>query len=261
MASVLDKKVVKDDRKFLGFMIFLIIVNIWFFTAPSRRMTQIGLLCNSIKYKQAQLSNDNSLQEYMYHRNNAAYLVKLNNKRRTLHAIKEMDMAINTVPEYVSPEVVQGLYKDRAYIKLFAGDKKGALDDLLLSGNLDINDNMKAAALLIDRQAYSLARKHCMNIINENNAAIAGYVCLSRVYEQAGKLNSARKIYDYAIETKKPANPKLYAERALFRHRTNDFKGYDEDVAIAKKLSSSVNLEISMMEDAINPKEINLVLQ
>ena len=175
--------------------------------------------------------------------------------------LKEMDMAINTVPEYVSPEVVQGLYKDRAYIKLFAGDKKGALDDLLLSGNLDINDNMKAAALLIDRQAYSLARKHCMNIINENNAAIAGYVCLSRVYEQAGKLNSARKIYDYAIETKKPANPKLYAERALFRHRTNDFKGYDEDVAIAKKLSSSVNLEISMMEDAINPKEINLVLQ
>jgi len=261
MASVLDKKVIKDDKKFVYFIILIVLINVWFFSAPTKRMAYIEMFFNNIRYQQAKASHDSSYEEYMYHRNNAIYLIKLKNSRRTLHAIKEMDKAIATVPDYVTPSVVQNLYRDRGYIKLYAGDKKGALEDLLLSGDLNMNDNLKVAVILTDHQAYGMARKYCQNILQENNTAILGYVCLSYVYERAGKTNSARKIYDYAIENKKPSNPKLYVERALFKQRINDFKGFDEDIAIAKKLSPSINIKTSMIEEAVKPTDINLSVQ
>ena len=261
MASVLDRKVIKDDKKFLYFIFALLIINIWFFSAPVKRLAQIGMINNFIRFQYAQLTHQKYPEEYVFHRNNAVYLVRMNNKTRTKHAIIEMDKSISTVPEYVPKGAVQNLYKDRAYIKLFAGDKKGALDDLLLSGDLSMNDNLKAAALLTEREVYGMARKHCQNILQENDTAIAGYVCMSHVYEHAGRPKSALKIYNYAINTKRPDNPKLYVERALLKQRINDYNGYDEDIAMAKKLSPNIDVEKSLMADAIDLKQLNLLVQ
>ena len=173
----------------------------------------------------------------------------------------EMNKAISSVPDYLSEDVIKGLYRDRAYIKLYSGDKKGALDDFLLSGELSIADDLKVAALLLERDAYAMAVKYCNNILKENNAAVAGYVCLSHVYERAGRPASALKIYDYAIENKKPNNPKLYVERALFKQRINDFAGYDDDINVAKGLLPNVDIEHSLMEEAVNPKTLMVAVQ
>lgn len=261
MASILDKKVIKDDKNCLYFLIILIIINVWFFTAPAKRVTEMSLIANNIKYHFAQMTHDNTFEEYLYHRNNATYLVKLNNKQRTKHAIIEMDKAISTVPDYVSSGVIQSLYRDRAYVKLYAGDKKGALDDFLLAGDLNMVDNLKIAVLLTERSAFGLAAKHCQNILKEDRGAISGYICLSYVYEKAGKQSSALKIYNYAIATKKPANPKLYVERALFKKRINDIKGYNEDIAIAKNIAPNVDITTSITTEAINPKNLTFVVQ
>ena len=261
MASVLDKKIIKNDKKCMYYLIAVVILCIWFLSSPTKRLAELGMTNNTIRFKYAQLTHQKFPEEYVFHRNNAVYLVKMNSPIRTKHAILEMDKSISTVPDYVPPQLVQGLYKDRAYIKLYAGDKKGALDDLLLSGNLNINDNLKAASLLTEKEVYGVARKHCQNILKENDNAISGYICMSYVYEKAGKPQSALKIYNYAIDKKKPNNPKLYVERALLKQRTNDFIGYNEDIAIAKNLSPNIDTKISMMEEVIHPTSINLIAQ
>lgn len=261
MASLLDKKIVNDDRKFSVMLIILLMFVVWFFSNLERRDIQIKMICNSVRYYYAKITNDNSYSEYIYHRNKAVYLAKLNSPRRVKHAIIEMDKAVAVVPDYVSESVLKGLYRDRAYIKLYAGDKKGALHDFLLSGELNLTDDLKVAILLTECEAYGMAVKYCNEILKENNTAVTGYVCLSHVYEQAGKPASALKIYNYAIENKKPGNPKLYVERALLKKRINDLNGYDEDITLAKGLSPNINVECSLMEEAINPKWLLLSVQ
>lgn len=261
MASILDRKVINDDKKSMFFLIAIAILCVWFLSAPAKRLAELGMLNNQVRFRYAQLTHQKFPEEYVFHRNNAVFLVQMNNPIRTKHAIMEMDKSISTVPDYVPSNIVQGLYKDRAYIKLFAGDKKGALDDLLLSGDLNINDNLKVASLLTEREVYGLAKKHCHNILKENDTAISGYICLSYVYEKSGRPQSALRIYNYAIDKKRPNNPKLYVERALLKQRINDFNGYNEDIAIAKNLSPSIDTKLSMMEDAIHPMSVNLVAQ
>lgn len=262
MASVLDKEVIKDDKKFLYFLIALLIVNIWFFSSLTKHLAEIGIIYNNIRYRYAQLTHQKYPEEYEFHRNNAVYLVRLNNKIRTKHAVLEMDKSIATAPDYLPQYVVQNLYKDRAYIKLFAGDKKGALDDFILSSDiLSTEDNIKVAAILTEQGAFGVARKYCQDVLKADDSLIAGYVCMSHVYEQMGKPKSALKIYNYAIDEKYPNNAKLYVERALLKQRINDYDGYEKDIEKAKKISPNVDIKKSLMSDAINLTKLDLQVQ
>ena len=59
MSALLDKEVIKDDRKFVYCLVVLVIFSIWFFSAPTKRMAGISLLCNNIKYKYAVMTHNN----------------------------------------------------------------------------------------------------------------------------------------------------------------------------------------------------------
>lgn len=259
--EVLKKNVIskKDDTKFLISIILIFAFVIWLFAPPGNKFLQIQYFLDNIKYQFENHSQNSKMNEYMHLRNNAIYIAKLYPKqpKRALYLI---DKSIASVPDFMVENELPKLYKDRAYIKLFLGDKKGALADFLKSSNYDFNDNFTIAILLTDMKKYKLASKYCDNILQFDINAFYGYACLSYVYESAGYLQTAISLYDISID-RKPNNAKAYLERARLKQKTGDIDGYNADIKKAQEYSNFIDLNSSLIKDAIGTEELHLQIK
>lgn len=239
----------KKDKHFLTILL-LVTLGIYFIIPPHNKIAQIQYLCNNI---QMALSN-NETEEYIFHRNNAIYLTKMNNKQG---AIREMDMSVYTLPSDKPDGILYQLYRDRANIKMYYGDYKGALNDFLRLPNLGLKDYLTVAMLLKENGKKQLAVSYCNKIIDIDIKAYAGYACIADIYASAGKYDASVMIYDLLIDRVKN-NSKYYADRAMYKEKAGDFEGAQQDHEKAKELSPFVDYDSSITYDAIHPKKFDL---
>lgn len=258
MSSLFDNKKELQDSKGnkAGFVIVTLFL-IWLFFPNNNSFIKLSYWSNNLVYNISKMMHKKLAPDYIHYRNNAIYLAKIYPKNSE-RSINEMNKAINSIPEKDIKKERGKLYKDRAVIKLFYGDKAGALEDYLSAEKYDANDNFRIAILLTDEAKYSKAIPYCDNILYSNKDAILGHVCLSYVYEKYGDIQSAETVYDSLIE-KNPKNEIVFIERSHFKQRIGDEQGQHENMAKAKKISSHVNeKEASVIEKAVNFKELPL---
>ena len=249
----------KDDIKLLSWIIAGFIFVAWLCTPPGNKFLQMCFWGNHVKYFTAKLMRPTEVNDYIFYRNNAIYLAKMY-KKNPERAVAEMNKAISSVPAYISDEELNSLYKERAQIKLFAGDFSGALDDFLHSGKISFMDNLTVAMLLKERGRYKLAGSYCNEILNADSTAYAGYACLSELYVSLGRHDVAQRIWDLAIDRKKN-NPRAYMDRAKVKKLSGDIKGYEADVAKAKEYLPTIKEEDSIIYDALHPKILTLQIR
>ena len=218
----------------------------------------MSYLANNIMYQVSKITNSVRVPEYIHMRNNAVFMANLHPKQSRL-SLNEINRAIAAVPDYVPNTEVAKLYKDRAYIKLYYGDKRGALEDYLLSNDLDLNDNFRVAILLSEKGQYKMATDRCKSILANNSQAFIGYACLSHVYEAAGRADVALRLYNMAVE-RKPGSARAYKERAQLKMRMGDMSGYTDDLNKAKQMSPNIDKEPSLVDDAVSPKKCALAV-
>ena len=108
----------KQDIKVLTFVIVIFLFVVWLCTPPGNKFAQMCFFGNQTQHFIAKLTNPDETTEYIFHRNNAMYLIDMDDKKA---ALKEMDKAISTLPSYISDNVLYSLYKDRANMKIFYG--------------------------------------------------------------------------------------------------------------------------------------------
>ena len=145
MITNFQKQSRKDDVKLLVWIVVGFLFIAWFCSPPGNKLLQLCFWGNNTKYFITKLFSDNSSTEYIFHRNNAVYLAKMYPDKPT--ALKEMNKAIETLPSFASDAELRNLYKDRAEIRLFLGDHKGALNDFINSDLISFSDNLKVAML------------------------------------------------------------------------------------------------------------------
>lgn len=258
MITNMKKQNRKDDAVLLAWIAIIFLVVVWFVTPPGNKFTQLCFWGNNTKFFFAKMIGTSSSTEYIFHRNNAVYLAKMYPKKDT--ALKEMDKAIKTLPTYASDHELKRLYKDRAEIKLFLGDYKGALNDFVNSDMITFNDSLKVALLFKMAGNYKEALSYCNNILNKDSAAYAGFACMADIYTSYGRPDIAIKVWDLAIDRNKN-NPRAYADRALVKKAMGDIDGYNSDVKIAKEYSPAIDIEDSIIESTLHPKILTLNIE
>ncbi len=206
----------------------------------------------------SRLTNNTDATEYLFHRNNAVYLAKMYpNKKK---ALDEMNKAIQTFPSYFSDSELKSLYKDRAEIRLMAGDYKGALSDFMNSGDIQFNDNLKVAMLFKEQGNYREAMSFCNRILEADSTAFAGFACLSDLYSSIGRYDIAIKVWNLSID-RRSNNPKAYVERARVKKKNGDIIGYNQDIAKAKEFSPIIDIDESITNNALHPKMLMLTIK
>lgn len=250
----------KDDIRLLSIIIAVFIFVVWLFTPPGNKFMEMCFYGNHVKYFFAKLSGDSTNSEYIFHRNNAIYIAKMYKGKNAKKAISEMDEAIKTMPAYVSDTELKTLYKDRAYIKLYVGDYKGALNDFLHSGNIEFNDNLKVAMLLKENGNYKDALSYCNAILDKDPTAYAGFACVADLYSSLKRYDVAIKVWDLLIDRKKN-NPRAYMDRAKLKKAMGDMNGYASDVKLAKEYSPSIDENDSIIYEALHPKILALPIR
>lgn len=255
MITNFKKQSRKDDVILLTWVVVILLLVVWFIIPPRNKFTQICFWGNNAKFFFAKMIGTSASTEYIFHRNNAIYLARMNPKKTI--ALKEMDKAVQTLPSYASDKELRSLYKDRAEIKLFLGDYKGALNDFVNSDMITFNDSLKVAMLFKLAGNYKEALSYCNNILNKDNSAYAGFACIADIYTSVGRPDVALKVWDLAIDRNKN-NPRAYADRALIKKAMGDMEGYNNDIKIAKEYSPALNIEDSIIEDALHPKMLIL---
>lgn len=248
------KKQKKNDSKVIGGIIFIFLFLVWICTPPGNKFMQLCFLGNNTKFMIAKITNKDETTAHKFYRNNAIYLVKMDMQKQ---ALKEIDKAINAYPAYMSEAGLEKLYKDRAQIKIFCHDYKGALSDYLKVTNLDFTDKFKLAMLFKVNGKNKHAMQTCNNIITFDPSAYSGYLCVAEVYAGIGRYESSVNTLNLLID-KFPRRGKYYADRANYKKLAGDIAGYEADIAKAKELTPRVDLESSLVEDTLNPKKLNL---
>lgn len=250
----------KDDMKLLTWIIVGFLFVAWLCTPPGNKFLQICFWGNNTKFFISKLTNNYVDTEYIFHRNNAVYLAKMFPKDAK-KALKEMDKAIETIPSFVSDKELKSLYKDRAQIKLFMGDYKGALSDFINSDNILFNENLTVAMLFKEAGNYREAMSYCNKILNIDSSAYAGFVCMSDIYNTLGRPEVSIRVWDLAIDRKKN-NPRAYVDRALLKKKIGDLSGYESDIKLAKEYSPTINIEEkSLAYEALHPKILMLSIR
>ena len=262
MITNLKKTNKKDDIKLLvGILVGFIFVA-WLCTPPGNKFIQMCFWGNNTKLLIAKLTNNYESTEYIFHRNNAVYLAKLYKKKD--RALAEMNKAIETLPSFASGEELNRLYKERAYIRLMAGDYRGALNDFInggvKAGNVAFNENLTIAMLFKEAGNYREAMAYCNNILNIDNTAYAGYACLSDLYSSLGRYDLSVRVWNLLIDRKKNS-ARAYADRALAKKKLGDIAGYNEDYKKAKEILPNIRLEDSIIEDTLHPKILTLSIR
>ena len=248
----------KEDAKILTWVIVGFLFVAWLCTPPGNKFLQICFLGNNTRFIIAKLTNNAEATSYMFYRNNAVYLAKMYPHRDT--ALKEMDKAIQSVPAYISDRELKALYKDRAYIRMYLGDYRGALNDFIQAGNVTFSDYLKIALLYKEVGMYKQAMSFCNAILNVDGTAYSGYACLSYLYDTAGRPDISIKVWDLAL-SRRPNNARAYADRALLKKKIGDFDGYNKDLAKAKEYSPTINIKQSIIEDTLHPKILTLTVK
>ena len=175
-------------------------------------------------------------------------------------ALKEMDKAITTIPNYVSEKELQLLYKDRANIELYAGMYEKALSDFVRSEMIDFNDYLKVALLYKEVGNYREALSYCNAILNVDSTAYAGYACLADIYVSAGRPDVAIRVWDLAID-RKPNNARQYVDRGKLKQSMGYPQEADKDFAIAKESLHTIDMNSSIIEETLHPKVLMLSIQ
>lgn len=248
----------KEDAKLLAWVICGFLFVAWLCTPPGNKFLQVCFWGNNTQLFISKLTHNSDATEYLFHRNNAVYLAKMYpNKKK---ALEEMNKAIQTFPSYSSESELKSLYKDRADIRLMAGDYKGALSDFMNSGDIQFNDNLKVAMLFKEQGNYREAMSYCNRILEVDSTAYAGFACLSNLYTNLGRYDIALKVLDLSID-RRTNNAKAYAERAKVKKLMGDLEGYNKDVAKAKEYSPTINIDESLTYDALHPKILTLTIR
>lgn len=237
-------------KKFLLYMVLTVVLVAYFALPPYDKIAQIGYCINNIRF----MIKSNEIDEYVFHRNNAIYLTRMDNSKA---AINEIDKAIATLPNSASDRILYELYKDRANIKLFYGDYKGALTDYLRVPSHNMMEYLKIAMLLKELGKKQRAVSYCNKIIDLDIKAYAGYACIADIYGSAGKYDASIMIYDLLID-RVPNKARYYADRAMYKQKAGDMQGYESDLKTAKDLSPVLDMKSSITYDAIHPKKLML---
>ena len=178
----------------------------------------------------------------------------------TLKTVKKLGINKDNVEDFVSEKELQSMYRDRAYIKLYTGDHKGALDDFLHSGKIEFNDYLKMAMLFKVNGNLKYAISYCNAILDVDFKAYAGYACLADIYTTARRPEIGIRVWDLSIDRSKN-NPRAYVERAKLKQMVGDTNGYEQDIKTAKELLPTVDLNYSITDEALHPKVLRLPIR
>jgi len=254
-----NKKNRKDDIRLLMIVVSVFLLVAWLCSPPGNKFLQICFWGNNTKLFIAKMLNNSEVNEYMFYRNNAVYLAKMFPKDKK-KAVNEINKAIATIPSYVSDKQYKELYKDRAYIELYYGDYKSALNDFLRSGELSYTEYLPVALLFKELGDYRKAIPYCNAILNIDSTAYAGFVCLSEIYSSANRPDVALKIWDVAID-RKPNNARFYLERSKVKTMLGQYSEAEKDVNIAKSYMPNLDTKQSLVQDTLKPKILSLTIK
>lgn len=247
----------KDDIKILSTIIAIFLFVVWLCTPPGNKFAQVCFYGNNTQFLIAKLTKTKEeLNEWIYHRNNAVYLARMERKEASL---TEMNQAVRTVPNFISEQELSNLYSDRGDLRLFWGENKQALDDFLRVNNPNITDRFKIALLYKEIGNNKYALSYCNSIINQDSSAYVGYACIADVYAGVGKFDTAIRVYDLLID-KKPNRARYYADRAQYKNLNGDTEGYKADMQKAKDLSPMIAPNPTIFEDTLRPKKLKLAI-
>ncbi len=243
------------DIKALKVIIAIFLFVVWLCTPPGNKFMQICFWGNNTQYFVAKMTVPESVDEWIFHRNNAIYLAGMDNKKASMI---EMNKALATIPTYASDKQLSDLYKDRAQLRIYFKDYKGALNDYArVSTDLSMTDRLKVAVLYKVNGNNKYALSYCNSILDVDPQAYAGYACIADIYDFVGRPDASVKVYDLLID-RVPNRAKYYADRALFKQKAGDADGYNQDMNKAKELSPSVNTKFTLIEDTLYPKKLTL---
>lgn len=255
--SISQKKKSVNDNVIIMWIVIGFAFVVWLCTPPGNKFLQFCFWGSHTQYAIAKITNPGSVKEYKYHRNNAVYLAKLYPNRKD--ALKEIDLAIGTAPNFLTENEMNTLYKERARIRLFLGEYEGALSDYIKSKDTGFNyeDTINMAILFKNAGDYRDAAKYCNKILNIESTAYIGFACLADIYNTLGRSDVALKVWDLAIDRKESG--KFYLERAKIKKLLGDTVGYNEDMEVAKqRLGRFDEDESSISETTLHPKVLNL---
>lgn len=258
MITNFNKTSKKDDAKLLTGIIIVFLFVAWLCTPPGNKFLQVCFWGNNTKMLISKITHNSDDTEYIFHRNNAVYLAKMYPDKK--RALREMNKAIETLPSFAPEAELKTLYKERAMIRLMAGDYKASLSDYINSDDIQFNDYLRVAMLFKEAGNYREAMRYCNNILETDSTAYAGYACLSELYTSLGRYDVAVNIWNLAID-RKPNNPRAYVDRAKAKKQMGDVVGYDADIAKAREYSPTLNLDDSIIEDTLHPKILNLPIR
>ena len=255
MSSLLDKKeMVKDEKKNkVGFIIVAIFLAWLIAPFGGNKFIQLSYMSYNVVHFIMQKLNITKVPDYIYFRNKAVYLAKISPDKPE-RAYKELDKAIELLSE--NENELDKIYRDKAQIRLFLGDKKGALEDLELINSPEAIDTYMMGLLYADKRNFEEADDYCRQTISKSYQTMIGYVCLANIQEKLGNINGAIGYYNLAIE--RSNNPKAYVERANLKRKLQDINGAQQDLESAKELSPYVDENLSIVGDVINPKTLTL---
>ena len=242
-----------NDVKIIVYMVVAFLFVAWLCTPPGNKFAQVCLFGNNTRHVLAKIFKPDEATEYIFHRNNVMYLLDMDDKKA---ALKEMDKAIESLPDYISDNVLYDLYRDRGLVKLYCGDYKGALNDYLKIGNPNADDLFRTALLLKKRGLYKEGMKYCAKLIDMDSSSYPGFACLADIYAAAGKPASSVRAWDILIERYK--RPVYYVERANYKKLIGDNIGYNEDIKTAQTASPNIDIKYSLAEESLYPKKIKL---
>lgn len=247
-----------NDKKIIAMIIIFFGLSVWFCTPPGNKFLQMCFLGNNTKLLIAIITDKSETTAYKFYRNNAIYLAKMD-KRKSYkdRAVVEMTKAIRSYPSYMPDTGLQKLYKESAYLKIYAGNYKGALDDFINSKNIAPEDYFKFALLLNKAGMYQYAQSYCNAVLNKDITALQGYACLSDVYTSQGKYESAITVWSLFLD-RKANNSTAYLERAKVKKSIGDIAGYEEDLKKAKQYNPYINENTSLVEETLHPAILTL---
>jgi tetratricopeptide (TPR) repeat protein len=248
----------KEYRNIIIGMIVSFFLVIWLATPPGNKFMQIVFWGNNTQFFIAKLFNKADAKEFIYHRNNAILFARMDMKEKSL---KEMDKAIQTAPTYISDSVYESLYKDRALLRIYYGDYKGALGDYLRAKDLDLLEQFRLALLYKQNLDNKRALSTCNLILATDSNAYSGFVCLAEVYSGVGRNDIAVRVFDVLID-RKPNRAQYYVDRAFYKAKAKDETGYASDIATAEQLAPNIKLTpSSLVANALKPKVLTLSIK
>lgn len=256
MIENLKPKEKKNDTKILVGIIIGFIIVVWLCTPPGNKFMQIAFWGNNTQFMIAKMQHKTETSAYKFHRNNAIYNARMDRKKE---ALEDMDKAIDSLPAYMPENVLDSLYKDRATLRLFYRDYKGALNDYTKVKSLDFNDYFKLAMLYKVNGSNKQAAQYCSKIISLDSTAYSGYLCLADVYAGVGRPDAAVNIMSLLID-RVPNRAKYYADRAAYKLQMGDKRGHYEDMEKAKELAPHMDFDTSFVKETLEPKVLTLTV-